>query len=407
MIWAVFKTMALRLLRDRGALLLAFVLPGLVYAIFAAIFSSASGGNLDIRVAMAVTNHSEDSAYFAAQMQNDIDLTVLHDASWDLAAITQQVREGKVDVGLIIRADLSDSTTLPILLITEPSREIAASVLNGHIRAKLARQLPHIIFQEQASTVERAIGSYTPQQMSALRAAQLQMAKRGKTGSIDANINGLIETRSALSETNNPGLKDASVAYYVGAVAILFLLFSAMQGAALSLEERGSGITQRLLLGPRGALAMLIGKFVFLVTQGTVQAVIILGVAALAFSVPVLPHLPALLLISLAAASVSASLALLLASLSQSAVQMHTISTFAVLLISAIGGSMVPRFMMPSWLQNAGSLTPNALAIDGYYGVLARGNSALEIITPVSILLMMSATCLILAAFLAHRYTRF
>ena len=411
MIWAVFKIMALRLLRDRGALLLAFVLPGLVYAIFAAIFSSASGGNLDIRVAMANISPTEDAASFTRHMQDDPDLTVIYDEAWGAAQISQHVREGTADVGLVIRGDLSDSASLPLLLITEPSREIAASVLNGQIRAKLARHLPHIMLKEQADNVQRAIGHYAPEQIIALNAAQKQMAEDGKVASANADIESLIETRSALESLNGEGanrpiLKDASIAYYVGAVAILFLLFSAMQGAAISLEERGSGITQRLLMGPRGAFAMLIGKFTFLVVQGTVQAFVILGVAALIFNVTVLPYLPALLLISLACACISASLGLLLASLSQSAVQMHTISTFAVLLLSAIGGSMVPRFMMPSWLQEAGSLTPNALAIEGYYAVLARGNSALEIITPVCSLLAMSAICLLLAAYISHRFAR-
>ena len=55
MINAIFKTMWLRLWRDKGALILAFILPGFIFAVFASIFSNAAGGNLDIRVAMSVT----------------------------------------------------------------------------------------------------------------------------------------------------------------------------------------------------------------------------------------------------------------------------------------------------------------------------------------------------------------
>jgi len=64
-IFAVFKTMWLRLWRDKGALILAFILPGFIFAVFAAIFSNASGGNLDLRVALATQSTSEVTLDFA------------------------------------------------------------------------------------------------------------------------------------------------------------------------------------------------------------------------------------------------------------------------------------------------------------------------------------------------------
>ena len=50
---AVLHALALALWRDRGALVMSFVLPVVVFVIFAAIFGGATGEQLRLRVALA------------------------------------------------------------------------------------------------------------------------------------------------------------------------------------------------------------------------------------------------------------------------------------------------------------------------------------------------------------------
>lgn len=363
MISAVFQIMWLRLWRDRGALVLAFILPGLVFAIFAAIFSNASGGDLDLRASLAVTSPAPATQDFANAVKDSDAFSVSYKDGWTLADIRERVRLGQDDVGLVLAGDIADPTLPAIVIVSEPSRDIAATVLKGQIRQMLA---------------ERA----------------------------GLNAPTVFTDVSALDSDNALSVVDQSVTYYIGATAILFLLFSAMQGAALSLDERASGISDRLLVGPMGALSMLGGKFVFLTLIGTIQAAIICAVAAVFFDVPVTDHLPALALACTGMAALSSGLALLIASLCASTAQMHTVSTFVVLLFSAIGGSMVPRFMMPDWLQNIGQFTPNAYAIDAVYGILARGQSVIELLPVWSVLFGGAVISVIFAAVLSHTLRR-
>ena len=53
MILAATRVMLLSLLRDRAALLMAFVLPPLIFVIFAAIFAGATGDQLRLHVGLA------------------------------------------------------------------------------------------------------------------------------------------------------------------------------------------------------------------------------------------------------------------------------------------------------------------------------------------------------------------
>ena len=363
MIFAVFKIMWLRLWRDKGALILAFVLPGFIFAIFAAIFSNASGGNLDIRVALANVSATQDAQAFSTRLVDSDLISVSFDEDWTEEDIIDRVRLGQDDVGVVIFGTLYDPKTPSIKIIQDPSREVAATVLKGQIR-------------------------------------QMLVAQSGQ------NSENLFETVSALGNTNLTTLKDPSVTYYIGATAILFLLFSAMQGASISIDERRNGLSDRLMVGPVGAISMLSGKFVFLTLIGFVQAAIICAVAVIFFDVSVAGKQIAIGIACLGASALASGLALLIASLCKTQTQMNAVSTFAVLLLSAIGGSMVPRFMMPGWLQDIGIFTPNYWSIEAFYGILARGQSIFDLLPIWGVLFGGALFCLGLAAFLSHKLMR-
>jgi ABC-2 type transport system permease protein len=400
MILAMLRVMVLGLVRDRGALVMAFVLPPLIFVIFAAIFAGTGGADMRVQVAFGMAEPSLANARFEAALRQDPALRVRAGSSGTQAETQALVQGGQADVGLFLRDALVRTDASPIVILADPGKSMAPTLLLGHVQRILAQDLPEVAVSRTAPLIGALVGGFSPEQSQRLAAALAALAQGAPQAVAQAEL-----AQTQMADGASDG--SANVAYYAGAVAILFLLFSAMQGAATLIEERSSGIVDRLAVGPAGTDVVVLGKFLFLTGQGLVQASLIFGLAILLYQVPVLAHGLAWLLTTLAAAVAAAGLGLAVAASCTSKQQAQTIATFLVLVCSAVGGSMVPRFMMPPWLQELGWFTPNAWAIEAYQGALWRGDGLAALAPSLGVLVGTGLAGVLLALGISRLRLRF
>jgi len=100
-----------------------------------------------------------------------------------------------------------------------------------------------------------------------------------------------------------------------------------------------------------------------------------------------LGHLPALVMVSLALAAAANGLGLLVAAVGKTEPQVNSLSVLLAITLSALGGMMVPTFIMPDLLKTLSLFTPHAWALAGYHDVIIRGLGVKAVLTETLVLL--------------------
>jgi ABC-2 type transport system permease protein len=118
--------------------------------------------------------------------------------------------------------------------------------------------------------------------------------------------------------------------------------------------------------------ALLAGKLTYSTLLAFVQLVLMFVWAWAVFKLDLLSHIPGFVVMGVCTALAVAAFGMLLASVCHTRGQLGPLSTLVILIMSSVGGSMFPRFLMPQAMQKAGLLTINAWAIDGFSKVFWR-----------------------------------
>jgi ABC-2 type transport system permease protein len=417
----VLRIAWLNMKRDRVAQALTFLLPIVFFSIFATVFGGRGGSTTPrVQIAIVDEDHSELSRRVTEALGKEPGLRVRtpppNEALLDRAAATHLVQNGSVPVAVIIPAGLGrsfqelgiGSTGPAVELLSDPSDPIAPQMVLGLLQKVTMTAAPDLMMQGGMTQFERQAGALTPGQRKAID-EWLPMLKAQSTGGAGASsgsgAGGMGVAVKLVDVMRTDDRSGTMISFYAAGIGVMFLLFS-MVGAAggVLLEEVESGTLDRLMATNVGMGGILAGKWLFLALMGIAQLTVMFLWGRIVFGLPLFSHLPGFFVMTAVTAGAAAALGLVLASLARSRAQLSGFSTILILTMSALGGSMFPRFLMTETMQRIGLLTFNGWALDGYLKVFWRNAPLIELWPQVVVLTGLGTAFMVIARVLARRW---
>jgi linearmycin/streptolysin S transport system permease protein len=422
MIFAVVRTHLARLRRDRAAFVLAFVVPIVFFSIFAGLFGSSRGGGARrISVAVVDEDGSENSRRLVAALKTEKGLSIMSGAiskgsrsqtPFDRASAEAAVREGDVPLALIIPKDFGRtpirfgaSARRPKLeLLADSSDPVAPQVVSGLLQGIAATAMPEAMARTGMEEIDRWGGGLTAEQRAKMEENLRVLRDRTASGTPagGAAAAGLVDVqvRDILGETK----KNPTSALLAAGLGVMFLLFSAAGAGGALIEEAESGTLDRILSTRVSMGRLLLGKVAYLSAVAVTQLVVMFVWGELFFGLELHRHIPGFLIMTVATAVACSCFGLVLAALSRSRIQLVALSNLLILAMSALGGSMVPRYLLSETIQKFGLVTLNAWAIDGFMKVFWRDEPIVNLWPQVAALLAGSLLLFAAARRLARRW---
>jgi len=424
LILAIVHTAFIALRRDRGALVLSFVLPIAFFTIFAVIFGGRRDSTPKITLIVVDQDHTPQSRSLVKGLGAE-SLSVktrpapkhgVEQPEFTAATAEAAVRAGDAPVALIIPAGFGSnpisfggrSPPSTIQLLKDSSDMVASQIVAGLLQKVAMTAMPDVMAAQGSKYLDLYAGGFTPEQKKRIQAGLEELRDQQSRGADDgarqrnpnAGMPIAVATRDVIGENkNNP-----MVSFYAAAIGVMFLLFTASGAGGSLLDEAESGTLDRVLSSRVTMGTLLAGKLCYCCLLAFTQLVFMFVWAWLVFKLDFIPHLAGFAVMGLTTAFAVAAFGMLLASTCRTRAQLGSLSTLVILIMSSVGGSMFPRFLMPAAMQKAGLLTINAWAIDGFTKVFWRDEPVAHLWQQVLVLLAVGCVLFMIARKLARRW---
>jgi ABC-2 type transport system permease protein len=360
----LFKKDLRLFLHDKRSVLLTFLLPVILITLFALAYGSIGsydGRSEPVELLVADLDMTGSSEEIVNKIDSLEDIVVVVS---DSVRSRELVTTGEYVSALIIYKGFQDSlkygNSIPVELIYDRSREMEIGILQQNLISTIMSFTGEIIVN---SSIERYVQDQFPDIDKSTRDAILKTVRRKDDNDL------AVKWTSIVGERNDTKL---GLIQAVAGTAILMLLFSVAGVGTSILEEKENGTIKRLLYSPLKGSTILYSKMLFAFFISVLQLTTMFLFAWLVLNMDMNVSMSGLILMIISTSFAVSSMGIFLAAIAKTRHQAQNLSTIIILVMSAIGGSMIPMFIMPAILQKIALISVNYWGIQGFYDLFWR-----------------------------------
>ncbi len=213
---------------------------------------------------------------------------------------------------------------------------------------------------------------------------------------------------SPASSVQSPSVQPTSVQQSVPAWLVFAMFFTVVPLANTLISERQHGTLRRLRTLPISPALPIIGKLIpyFVINQIQMLLMLVVGVYLMplfgADRLTLGTSIAALLVMSACVSMAALGYGILIAVVARTTEQASTLGGVGNILLAALGGVMVPRFVMPETMQTIAGFSPMAWGLDGFLDVFLRNGNVMDVLPEAGALFLFGAVTIALALTLSR-----
>jgi ABC-2 type transport system permease protein len=397
--------------QDRRALTMSFAAPIVIGSFFGYLFGNA-GDRPASKIPIAIVD--QDSTPLTRKLiealAKDQSLEVTPRARADAEA---GVRGGKITVAAVIpkgfgeqsgRAFFRGEEKPEIQLMYDPSHGAEMAMVRGMLTQHVMETVSNDVFRGENSQklVDDALRdlqgsqSMNPGDRKALvdmlqgvgNWNQRRRSNPGGTGGGGFNLPYTVKEEAV---TARKGVTYNAMAHAFAGMSVQFILFMGIDAGMIVLMQRRTGMWKRLQAAPLSRWTVISARAASAGITAMMILAVVFSFARIVWGVRIEGSFAGFLMICAAFSVMTAMFGLLIAVLGKTPEGARGISILVTLILVMLGGSWVPSFLFPQWLQRISFLIPTRWAVDGLDGAVWRGYTTQALLAPAGALLVFAA----------------